>query len=63
MLRCACVWCRFGESLETSEQEWLVWEINKKIAEVKGVAPTMEDMPPEDRPEVRHTTCVLGVRS
>lgn len=57
------MWCRFGESLETSEQEWLVWEINKKIAEVKGVAPTMEDMPPEDRPEVRHTTCVLGVRS
>jgi hypothetical protein len=46
--------------LETSEQEWLVWEINKKIAEVKGVAPTMDDMPPEDRPEVRraaHAVC------
>lgn len=47
-----CVSCRFGESLETSEQEWLVWEINQKIAEVKGAAPTMDDMPPEDRPEV-----------
>lgn len=49
--RCCCC-CRFGESLETSEQEWLVWEINQKIAEVKGAAPTMEDMPPEDTPEV-----------
>jgi hypothetical protein len=29
-----------------------VWEINQKIAEVKGAAPTMEDMPPEDTPEV-----------
>ncbi len=45
--------CRFGESLETSEQEWLVWEINQKVAELKGAAPTMEDMPPEDTPEVR----------
>jgi len=45
---------RFGESLEPSEQEWLVWEINQKIAEVRGSAPTMADMPPEDAPEVSH---------
>lgn len=29
-----------------------MWEINQKIAEIKGAAPTMDDMPPEDRPEV-----------
>lgn len=43
---------RFGESLETSEQEWLVWEVNQKIAEAKGSAPTLQDMPPEEPPEV-----------
>lgn len=43
---------RFGESLETSEQEWLVWEINQKIAELKGLAPTLSDMGPEDAPDV-----------
>jgi hypothetical protein len=51
---------RFGESLETSEQEWLVWEINQKIAEAKGSAPTLQDMPPEEPPEVsRVATCAL----
>lgn len=47
---------RFGESLEPSEQEWLVWEINQKIAEVRGSAPTMADMPPEDAPEMYDDT-------
>jgi hypothetical protein len=44
--------CRFGEGLDYSEQEWLVWEINQHLAETRGAAPTMDDMPPEDRPEV-----------
>jgi hypothetical protein len=29
-----------------------VWEINQHIADARGAAPTMDDMPPEDRPEV-----------
>ncbi|KAF6262994.1 kinase-like domain-containing protein [Scenedesmus sp. NREL 46B-D3] len=43
---------RFGEALDYSEQEWLVWEINQHMAAARGAAPTMDDMPPEDRPEM-----------
>eukprot|EP00879_Flechtneria_rotunda_P010283 GHRR01010750.1.p1 GENE.GHRR01010750.1~~GHRR01010750.1.p1 ORF type:complete len:629 (+),score=211.09 GHRR01010750.1:70-1956(+) len=43
---------RFGEALDPSEQEWLVWEINQRIAGTRGSAPTLQDMPPEDAPEV-----------
>jgi len=27
---------RFGEGLETAEQQWLVWEINSAVEEIKG---------------------------
>lgn len=52
---CCCCYhaCRFGESLDPSEQEWLVWEINQHLADVRGRAPTLDDMPEADRPEVR----------
>jgi hypothetical protein len=30
-----------------------VWEINQHLADARGAAPTMDNMPPEDRPEVR----------
>jgi hypothetical protein len=29
-----------------------VWEINQHMAEARGAAPTMDDMPPEEAPEV-----------
>ena len=50
---------RFGESLDPAEQEWLVWEINQHLAEVKGRAPSLEDMPEADKPEV----CVHSAES
>lgn len=58
MLLAACCllflyFCRFAESLDYSEQEWLAWEINQHLAEARGAAPTMDDMPPEEAPEVR----------
>eukprot|EP00775_Hariotina_reticulata_P004132 gene4130-4379_t len=43
---------RFGESLDPSEQEWIVWEINQHLAAARGTPPTMAEMPPEDQPEV-----------
>lgn len=38
-----------------------MWEINQKIAAVKGAAPTMDDMPPEDAPEVGVVYWLAGV--
>ncbi|WIA18005.1 hypothetical protein OEZ85_009492 [Tetradesmus obliquus] len=47
---------RFAESLDYSEQEWLAWEINQHLAEARGAAPTMDDMPPEEAPEMYDDT-------
>lgn len=44
--------CRFGESLDPTEQEWIVWEINQFLAGVRGTPPSMADMPDTEAPEV-----------
>jgi hypothetical protein len=44
--------CRFGESLELVEQEWIVSEVNGYLEGRSGRAPQLEDMASIDPPEV-----------
>ncbi|KAG2493916.1 hypothetical protein HYH03_007852 [Edaphochlamys debaryana] len=43
---------RFGEGLETVEQQWLVGEINDHIAAVQGRELDLDALPPPDMPRV-----------
>lgn len=45
-------YCRFGESLDVVEQEWIVSEINAHLEQRVGRAPLLEDMAGVDPPEV-----------
>lgn len=43
---------RFGEGLEVEEQQWLVYEINRHLEEMRGSAIDFESMPPPEAPKI-----------
>jgi hypothetical protein len=43
---------RFGEGLELEEQQWLVYEINKAIEELKGAAVDYSLFPEPETPRI-----------